>query len=90
MDVKIVWGGWSCAKGYIKWAYVCEVQEVAENMKGVVDEGFRAEDVMSIGRHIFEAPNSLNDEKDEPKDVCKDWVKHQKHHLVGYVKLRTD
>lgn len=90
MDVKIVWGGWSCAKGYIDWAYVCDVKEVPQNMKGVVDEGFKAEDIMSIGKRLFEAPNSLNGEKDKPVDVCKQWVKDQKHDLIGYVKMRTD
>ena len=90
MDVKIVWGGWSCAAGYIDWAYVCEVQAVPVQYKGIVDEGFNAEDVMSIGKRLFQPPNSLNGEKGKPVDKCKEWIKLEGYHSVGYVKMRTD
>jgi len=91
-NVKIVWGGWSCPAGYIRWAYVATIKEVHENYQGLVVDGFKGKDVMSIGKHIFEAPKSgpKADGKELPIEVCKRWIKENNHKLVGFIKLGTN
>ena len=90
MNVKIVWGGWSCAAGYIDWAYVCQIKEVEERFKELVIDGFRGEDIESIGEKLYEPPNSLNGEKGNPKELCRQWCEENNHKIIDYIKLRTD
>ena len=90
MNVKIVWGGWSCVAGYIDWAYVCSIKEVEPRFKGMVVDGFRAEDTQSIDERLYQPSNSLNGEKGDPKQKCKQWCEENNHKILGYIKLRTD
>ena len=99
MNVKIVWGGWSCVAGYVHWAYVCEIEPIAGYAKRAGN--YQDQQVSTIGEKIFEPRNrvEINNPKHSdydkestefPKKLCKDWCKDNSHNIVGYIKLRTD
>jgi len=91
VNVKIVWGGWSCAAGYVYWAYVCEIKKVPDWARGKIVDEFRGEDIESIGKKVYEPPSSgPNDDNKFPKGLCQQWCKEHNHKIIGYIKLETN
>ena len=102
MKVVLVWGGWSCQAGYVRWAYVTEAGEPDESRKGIFADGVDMYELSRIkGMKLFVAPNreEISDPKNcnydkepnpEPISVCEKWIVDNGHELVARVKMRTD
>ena len=99
MNVKIVWGGWSCVAGYVHWAYVCEINPVADY--AIRAGNYQDQQVSTIGNRLFEPhnrtdiyyPKNSNYDKEPtefPKKLCEQWCKDNGHNIVGTIKMRTD
>ena len=101
MKVIIAYGGWSCAAGYVSWAYVAEAVEPNESYKGKCVDGVDCYTMSRIGGRLYCPPNKtdINDPKNcgygkepnpEPRHVCEKWIKDKGYELVEMVKMRVD
>ena len=86
MKVVIVWGGWSCHAGYMRWAYAAEAIPPNERNKGESVDGIDAYEMSRIGKELFKPNPSL---EDDPIVKIRKWIKDNKHILIKEVRMRT-
>ena len=92
--VYIVKGGWSCAAGYIIWAYVAEIndiqfQDYTAEFWSKMSEYEKA--VARIGKRLCQPPNiQVGKEGRDPYQACQQWCSQQGYAVEKIVVMRTD
>lgn len=93
-QVVLVWGGWSCTLGYIRYAYVAECIE-GQPVNTIIPGSEK------IGTKLYDAPfrKEVSDPKNcdfgkkpnpFPLGVCRRWMEENECELMDTIKMRTD